>query len=250
VRGRGPTEATGRSVVIGVHTRGVLVRARLRRRAARDGGTRGPTTRSRSTTTARSGAPSTTATGRRSTSSTPEGIIRDQHFGEGRYEQSERVILRLLSVEREPVSVEGVGPEAEADWDHLRTPETYLGYARGERSVSPDRLGLNDWAGEWTIGPENVVLDQAGGNIAFRFQARDAHLVLSPGAMVDPLPRAARRRLPAGLSHGVDVDEDGNALLQDDRMYQLVRERDAVCERTLKITFLEPGAEAYAFTFG
>jgi thiol-disulfide isomerase/thioredoxin len=181
-----------------------------------------------------------------------EGIIRDQHFGEGRYEQSERVIQQLLGVEREPVSVEGLGPEAEADWDHLRTPETYLGYARGERSASPDRLALNNWAlaGEWTIGPENVALDQAGGSIAYRFHARDAHLVLSPGAR-EPIPfRVLLDGEPPGPSHGVDVDEDGNGLLRDGRMYQLVRQHDVVRERTLEITFLEPGAEAYSFTFG
>src|SRR6267378_2550110 len=127
-----------------------------------------------------------------------DGIIRDHHFGEGGYEQSERVIQRLLAVEREPVSVEGLGVEAEADWDHLRTPETYLGYGRSEQFASPDdaafderrayelpeRLRFNHWAlaGEWTIGHENVVLDQAGGSIVYRFHARDAHLVLSPGA--------------------------------------------------------------------
>ena len=118
--------------------------------------------------------------------------------------------------------------------------------------MSPDRLPLNNWAlaGEWTIGRENVVLDQAGGSIAFRFQARDAHLVLSPGARGPSPFRVLLDGEPPGPSHGVDVDEDGNGLLQDGRMYQLVREHEAVRERTLKITFLEPGAEAYAFTFG
>ena len=127
-----------------------------------------------------------------------EGIIRDHHFGEGRYEQSERVIQRLLGVERDPVSVEGVGVEAEADWDHLRTPETYLGYGRGESFASPggvayderrtyelpERLRANQWAlaGEWTIGSEKVALDHAGGSIAYRFHARDAHLVLRAAA--------------------------------------------------------------------
>ena len=195
-----------------------------------------------------------------------DGIIRDQHFGEGRYEQSERVIQRLLGVERELVSVEGVGVEAEADWDHLRTPETYLGYGRSEHFASPDgaafderrayelpeHLRLNQWAlaGEWTIGRENVVLDEAGGSIAYRFHARDAHLVLSPGAR-EPIPfRVLLDGEAPGPSHGVDVDEDGNGVLRDGRMYQLVREHDAVRERTLEITFLEPGAEAYAFTFG
>lgn len=185
-----------------------------------------------------------------------EGIIRDQHFGEGRYEQSERVIQQLLGVERELVSVEGLGVEAEADWDHLRTAETYLGDARGENLASsdgvPDDLRLNHWAlaGGWTIGRENVVLDQAGGSIAYRFHARDAHLVLSPGAR-EPIPfRVLLDGQAPGRSHGVDVDEGGNGLLRDGRLYQLVREHDAVRERTLQITFLEPGAEAYAFTFG
>jgi thiol-disulfide isomerase/thioredoxin len=180
------------------------------------------------------------------------GVLRDQHFGEGRYEESERVIQRLLGVEREFVSAEGVGVEAEADWDQLRTPETYLGSVRSERFGSLDRLPLNHWAlaGEWTIGRESVVLDEAGGSIAYRFHARDAHLVLSREAGA-PIPfRVLLDGEAPGPSHGVDVDGGGNGLLGDGRMYQLVREHDAVRERTLEITFLEPGAEAYAFTFG
>ena len=195
-----------------------------------------------------------------------EGIIRDHHFGEGRYEQSERVIQQLLGVERDLVSVEGVGVEAEADWDHLQTPETYLGYTRSESFASPggaafdqrrayelpERLPVNHWAlaGDWTIGRENVVLGQEGGSIAYRFHARDAHLVLSAGTR-DPIPfRVLLDGEAPGPSHGVDVDEDGTGLLRDGRMYQLVREHDTVRERALEITFLEPGAEAYVFTFG
>jgi thiol-disulfide isomerase/thioredoxin len=195
-----------------------------------------------------------------------DGIIGDQHFGEGRYEQSERVIQQLLGIQRELVSVEGVGVEAEADWDHLRTPETYLGYGRGDQFASPDgatfderrayelpeRLRVNHWAlaGEWTIGRESVVLDQAGGTIAYRLRARDAHLVLSPGAR-EPIPfRVLLDGQAPGPSHGVDVDEDGNGVLADGRLYQLVRAHDAVRDRTLEITFWEPGAEAYVFTFG
>jgi thiol-disulfide isomerase/thioredoxin len=195
-----------------------------------------------------------------------DGIIRDDHFGEGRYEESERVIQRLLGVERELVSVEGVGVEAAADWDHLRSREAYLGYGRAGRFASPegialderraygapDRLGINHWAlaGEWTIGRENVVLDQAGGSIAYRFHARDAHLVLSRGARA-PIPfRVLLDGEAPGRSRGVDVDWDGNGVLRDGRMYQLVRAHDAVRERTLEVTFLEPGAEAYSFTFG
>ena len=195
-----------------------------------------------------------------------DGVIRDQHFGEGRYEQSERVIQRLLGVKRKLGSVEGLGVEAEADWDNLRTPETYLGYERSDEFASPTgatleervayelpkRLRLNQWAlaGEWTIGREKIVLDQADGSIAYRFHARDAHLVLSPGAR-EPIPfRVLLDGDAPGPSHGVDVDENGNGLLRDGRLYQLVREHDIVRERTLEITFLEPGAEGYVFTFG
>ena len=181
-----------------------------------------------------------------------EGVIRDEHFGEGRYEESERVIQRLLGVERELVSVEGLGVEAAADWDHLGTSETYLGHARGEPPASPDRLPLNHWAftGEWTVGPESVALDQAGGSIFYRFHARDAHIVLSPGSG-EPIPfRVLLDGEAPGPSHGVDIDEDGNGVLLEARMYQLVRQHDAVRDQTLQITFLEPGAEAYSFTFG
>jgi thiol-disulfide isomerase/thioredoxin len=182
-----------------------------------------------------------------------DGVIRDEHFGEGRYEESERVIGRLLGVERPLVSVEGAGVEAAADWDHLLTPETYLGAARGERLSTPgERLRLNQWAlaGEWSTGPEQSVLDAAGGSIAFRFHARDAHLVMRGGAD-GPIPfRVLLDGEAPGPSHGVDVDDDGNGLLDDGRMYQLVREPGAIRERTLEITFGERGAEAYVFTFG
>jgi hypothetical protein len=183
-----------------------------------------------------------------------EGMIRDHHLGEGRYEKSERVIQRLLGVEREHVWVEGTGVEAAADWDQLLTPETYVGYERGAppSDERPERLPLNRWAldGEWTIGPENLTLDRAGGSIAFRFHARDAHVVLSRGAG-DPIPfRVSLDGEAPDLSHGVDVDEDGIGMLRDPRMYQLIRQHDVVRERTLQITFRAPGAEAYSFTFG
>ena len=195
-----------------------------------------------------------------------EGVIRANHFGEGRYEGSERVLQRLLGVERELVRVEGRGIEAEADWANLSTPETYLGYWRAERFASPhgaefdqqrayalpERLRPNDWAllGEWTVGRERVALDRAGGGIAFRFRARDAHHVMASRAR-GPIPfRVLHDGEAPGSSHGVDIDADGNGLLDDGRLYQLVRQREAVHQRTVKITFLEPGAEAYAFTFG
>jgi thiol-disulfide isomerase/thioredoxin len=195
-----------------------------------------------------------------------DGAIRDHHFGEGRYEQSERTIQRLLGVSRPPVAVEATGVEAQADWDALASAETYLGYERGANFASPDGadlghhrgyslpadLHLNHWAlaGEWTIAAERAVLDQPGGRIAMRFRARDAHLVVSPGKR-GPIPfRVLLDGEAPGPSGGVDVDEDGNGLLEAGRLYQLIRQWGPVQERTLEITFLEPGAEAYAFTFG
>ena len=148
-----------------------------------------------------------------------EGVIRDRHFGEGRYAQSERTIQRLLGVERELLSdsVSGLGVEAEADWNHLRTPETYVGHERSERFASPGgasssgrrayaspaRLRLNQWAldGEWTIAREQALLHEPGGSISFRFHARDAHVVLSQGARgAHPVPRAARWRAAGRLA--------------------------------------------------
>ena len=195
-----------------------------------------------------------------------DGIIRDHYFGEGHYRESERLLQRLLGVDREPVPVTASGVEAEADWADLRTPETYLGYLRGENFTSPRRetpdqpaayqfparLSHTQWglAGEWTVTSENVVLEQAGGSIAIRFHARDAHLVLS-ARTPDPIPfRALLDGQPPGPSHGADTDQDGNGVLRDGRLYQLVRQVRGVRERTLEIAFAQPGAEAYVFTFG
>jgi thiol-disulfide isomerase/thioredoxin len=183
----------------------------------------------------------------------PDGVIRDSHFGEGRYEESERSIQRLLGVERDLVAVEGLGVEAGADWEHLRTPETYLGSGRGERFAAPGApVRLNHWAlaGEWTVGRENVLLGEGGGSIAYRFHARDLHLVLSAGAAGSIPFRVLLDGQAPGASHGVDVDGDGHGVLQDGRLYQLVRQAGEVRERTAEITFHEPGAEAYVFTFG
>jgi len=195
-----------------------------------------------------------------------DGIIRDEHFGEGRYEESEGVIQQLLGIERDRVPVEAAGVEAQAAWEQLRTPETYLGSWRSENFASPngvavsdgrayampERLRLNHWAlaGEWTIGRENVVLDRAGGSIAYRFHARDAHLVLSPGARAAIPFRVLLDGRAPGPAHGVDVDANGDGVLREGRLYQLVREHHSIVDRTLEITFLESGAEAYAFTFG
>ena len=181
-----------------------------------------------------------------------DGVIRDHHFGEGRYEQSEQVIQQLLGIERDGVSVNAVGVEAEADWDNLRSPETYLGDARGGHKAPLEHLRLNQWglAGEWTSGAEKVTLERANGSIAFRFHARDAHLVLSHNAS-EPIPfRVLLDGDAPRSSHGIDVDENGYGVLDDDRLYQLVRHQDPVRDRTLEITFFEGGAEAYVFTFG
>jgi hypothetical protein len=186
-----------------------------------------------------------------------EGVIRHHHFGEGQYEQSERVIGQLLGLApQDLVTVDGEGDEAEADWARLNSPETYLGYERtGEARVdaAPDRLKLNQWAlsGDWTIERERVSLNAAGGRIFFRFQARDVHLVLRRTGQGEPVP--FRVRLDGegpGAAHGVDADADGNGRLDEDRLYQLVRQPGAVEERTFEIAFHEGGVEAYVFTFG
>lgn len=185
-----------------------------------------------------------------------EGIVRDQNFGEGNYERSGRVLQDLLGVERDLAPVVGVGVEAEADWGSLRSPETYLGSDRGQNLVEgndiPFSLPLNHWAlsGHWAIGSEKIVLRQDGGRIAYRFHARDVHLVLSTGRP-EPIPFRVLLdgQAPRG-SHGADIAEDGRGVLRDGRLYQLVREHGRVRERTVEITFFRAGAEAYAFTFG
>ena len=199
--------------------------------------------------------------------------IRHHRFGEGDYADSERVLQRLLvdagaeGVGGELSDVAANGVEAAADWDSLRTPETYLGYPRTENFASsgglvpdkpqdyavPDRLRRNEWAlsGAWTAVEDAVALERAGGRIAFRFQARDLHLVLAPAA-----PGAAgdfRVRIdgePPRNAHGDDVDDDGNGTVTGPRLYQLIRQPGPVIERTFDITFSGAGVRAYAFTFG
>ena len=196
-----------------------------------------------------------------------EGAIRYTHFGEGRYTESERVVQQLLDADGELVSVEGSGLEAPADWDHLETPETYVGYAQGERFASPEgavgderqaysapeALGRNQWAlaGEWAIHRQSVDLHEAGGRLAFRFHARDLHLVMAPPKS----DASARFRVlidgePPGASHGDDVDEQGNGVLSVPRLHQLIRQPGRVDDRTFEIEFLDPGVQVYAFTFG
>jgi thiol-disulfide isomerase/thioredoxin len=197
-----------------------------------------------------------------------EGVIRHHHFGEGQYEQSERAIQQLLGLPpQDLVSVHGEDDEAAADWTRLNSAETYLGYERtdsfaspggmglGETRVfvAPERLNLNHWAlsGHWTMRADRVVLNEAGGRILFRFHSRDVHLVLRRAEGGGRAPfRVLLDGAAPGVARGVDVDGDGNGLLDDDRLYQLVRQATAVEERTFAIAFQEPGVEAYVFTFG
>jgi thiol-disulfide isomerase/thioredoxin len=183
-----------------------------------------------------------------------DGRVRFRHFGEGAYEETERAIQELLGVDEETVRVDAGGVAEAADWETLGTPETYVGSARGEgRSPRADGLALNHWAlpGQWSVGDEAAVLEAPGGSIAFRFQARDLNLVLAPPDSSTPVRFAVRLDgRPPGDDHGVDVDEAGEGTVSEPRMYQLVRQREAVTERTFEITFLAPGVRAYVFTFG
>ena len=181
-----------------------------------------------------------------------DGRVQFHHFGEEAYEETERAIQRLLGVDGEPVRVDAGGLAEAADWDALRSPETYVGYARGERRTE-DARALNDWAltGDWSVGEEAAVLEAAAGSIAYRFQARDLNLVLTPAEAGAPVRFAVRLDgQPPGDAHGLDVDASGEGIVSEPRMYQLVRQRGAIGERTFEITFHDPGVRAYVFTFG
>jgi thiol-disulfide isomerase/thioredoxin len=184
-----------------------------------------------------------------------DGRIRFHHFGEGAYEQTERAFQQLLGVMEETVRVDAGGLAEAADWDTLRSPETYLGCARAERRSDPpaDRLALNQWAlaGEWSVGEEEVTLEAAGGSIAYRFKARDLNLVLAPPPSGSPVRCSVRLDGESpGDAHGLDVDESGDGTISEPRMYQLVRQRGTVAERVVEITLHDVGVRAYVFTFG
>jgi thiol-disulfide isomerase/thioredoxin len=184
-----------------------------------------------------------------------DGRVRFRHFGEGAYEETERAIQQLLGVDEATVRVDAGGLAEAADWDTLGSPETYVGYARGERrSEAPAAgLALNHWAlaGEWSVSEEAAALDGASGSIAYRFQARDLNLVLAPSDAGAPIRFTVRLDgEPPRDAHGLDVDESGEGTVSEPRMYQLVRQRGADAERDFEITFLDPGVRAYVFTFG
>lgn len=202
-----------------------------------------------------------------------EGTLRHHHFGEGGYEQSEHVIQQLLAsagshgVGNGLISIDGVGAEAAADWEDLRSSETYIGLERSERFGSPsgpllgqprvyalpEHLKLNYWAlsGDWTMDRQGATTNDAEGVMAYRFSARDLHLVMGPAVPGGSVRFRVRIDGEApGASHGVDVDAQGNGTVTEQRLYQLVRQSDPVAERTFEITFLDPGAQAFVFTFG
>jgi thiol-disulfide isomerase/thioredoxin len=202
-----------------------------------------------------------------------QGRIRHHQFGEGQYEQSEMILQQLLAeagigdIAQELVSVEASGIEAAADWGSLRSPENYVGYERTENFASPGgavlgtrrvyavpaQLRLNQWAldGDWTVERQATVLNTANGRIAYRFHARDLHLVMGPAARGTSM--RFRLRIdgqPPGAAHGLDVDDQGNGTVSDQRLYQLIRQPPPIDDRLFEIEFLDPGVEAYAFTFG
>jgi thiol-disulfide isomerase/thioredoxin len=202
-----------------------------------------------------------------------EGKIQYHVFGEGGYDESERFIQKLLreagatDVPDDPVPPVLEGVEAQADWDDLRSPESYVGAQQGRnfaspspavfdqphRYTAPDSLMLNSWAlsGDWTIGDGDIMVNEAGGGIRYRFHARDVNLVLRPSAADVAVPfRVLLDGAAPGAAHGVNVDEAGRGSVSEGRLYQLIRQPGAIEDRTVEIVFDEPGAEAYVFTFG
>ena len=202
-----------------------------------------------------------------------DGRVRRQMLGEGGYDKSERLIQELLSeangvpVAGAIVPVAGKGPQVAPDERNLRSPETYVGAAQASNFASPGgmtadvatlyrpapAMPLNHWslAGVWTVGGEFGTLSKAPGRIAYRFHARDLHLVMGPSVQGRPVRfRVTIDGAPPGADHGVDVDPQGRGSVQEPRMYQLVRQTRPVADRTFEIEFLDPGARAYVFTFG
>jgi hypothetical protein len=203
-----------------------------------------------------------------------QGKIRSHHFGEGKYDESEQTIRDLLTeagVQNlpEPASknVKASGVQAAADEANVKSPETYLGYGRAEHFSSPQgfvadesktyklpyKFNLNDWAleGNWLVDKEKAVLTAASGKLVFRFSARDLHLVLGPNANGKPVRfRVTLDGAAPTASHGMDIDADGNGIITEQRLYQLIRQQGDVKEHTFTIEFLDEGAQAFSFTFG
>jgi thiol-disulfide isomerase/thioredoxin len=202
-----------------------------------------------------------------------QGHIRHHHFGEGEYERSEMIIQHLLAeagiggIPSEPVSVDAHGLEAAADWGSLKSPENYVGYERTANFASPGgavldkrrvyavpaRLRLNHWAlsGDWTVEKHATVLNKASGRIAYRFHARDLHIVMGPAARGHSVRFRVRiDGQPPGAAHGIDVDDQGSGTVTEQRLYQMIRQPKPIAARQFEIEFLDSGVEAFAFTFG
>jgi thiol-disulfide isomerase/thioredoxin len=202
-----------------------------------------------------------------------KGRIRYHHFGEGDYAEIERMIHELLKengasgVASDVSSVSGVGIEAAPDWADARSPETYLGYRQAENFASPEKLhkdsaqlfsapaklALNHWAlsGSWNVNAESAVLQTAPGKIAFRFHSRDVHLVVAPGKDGKPVRfKVTLDGVAPGENHGGDAAADGAGEIREPRLYQLIRQKGPIVDRTFEIEFLDPGVHALDFTFG
>lgn len=202
-----------------------------------------------------------------------KGRIRHHYYGEGAYDQAEEILQHLLAEagrgedSEALVQVDPKGVEAQADWRSLGSPETYVGYARTEMFASPGgamrdkrhdysvpaRLQLNQWAlgGSWTMGQEATVLDAANGRIAFRFHARDLHLVMGSQAKGGRIRfRVLLDGHSPGAAHGIDTDEEGEGVVTEPRLYQLLRQPGAIQDHTFEIQFLDAGVETFSFTFG
>jgi cytochrome c biogenesis protein CcdA/thiol-disulfide isomerase/thioredoxin len=200
------------------------------------------------------------------------GKVRHHHFGEGEYDESEQIIQKMLKdagnkdVPGGLVTVNASGAQAAADKADVNSPETYVGYDRGNHFVSPGGVvsdkshiyaagepQLNEWSltGNWTVGSERAQLDDKDGSIVYRFHARDLHLVLGPATEGSKIRyRVTIDGKPPGDAHGMDTDAEGNGEVTTQRLYQLVRANGTVADHTFEIHFLDPGVQAYAFTFG
>jgi hypothetical protein len=200
-----------------------------------------------------------------------KGRIRHHQFGEGDYEISEMVIRQLLAEAGHPATgaltrVDPQGFEAAPDLRDLLSAENYIGYARTNGFASPggavrdtrrsyrlpEALQLAEWAlaGAWTMGRESAVLDEAGGRIAYRFHARDLHVVMGAAGGASVRVHVRLDGAPPGAAHGLDIDADGNGTIREPRLYQLIRQPAAIGDRELEIEFLDPGVELFSFTFG
>jgi thiol-disulfide isomerase/thioredoxin len=201
------------------------------------------------------------------------GRIRHHQFGEGEYELSEAVIQELLAeagaqaIDHELAKVQGVGIEAAPDWADLKSPESYVGYERAENFassggeardksrvyVAPSILKLNHWAlsGNWMARKEFALLNATGGQIAYRFHARDLHLIMGASERGSTVRfNVTIDGQPPGAAHGVDVDSEGNGTVTQQRLYQLIRQPQPIVDRQFEIEFLDSGVEAFDFTFG